>query len=641
MMRMAGRGEDGSAKAIKTDDNGRLINRNTERKLLKNEAVSITKEIPYVSNTITVEHHLSATVNYTFAQKPIHVKMYVVFYDSERPLERKLIFEGGSKTNNLTVNFSVLSKLFHIEIENMLAGTLYTYPHSFVTLHDNLIEGVNEKYPLFDVNTPFPTGESVNTSYFYTNGFLYARLNLTMGRADEKVRVSIVNREETAQRPEITIFEGEVGGSHLSIDFKLMANRFHIRVENLSTYSTQIYSESHLILHNTTPSSDLELLNQIKKTNVKLDELVQKEGNVSSVERVDTKAPTDFLTFKKSPIDTYVFTKGYDDLYYVIDNNGDVKVYDDLTTDSTPLETGINIWTDLEMPIVGEYNNCTQIFVMPQGVTYFTTYQSYSRIHFAPDIHTKPTEVYNHEGGWLRNFGVKGYYNGLDSFILAAQYGGGGGGTGENPNQIPVILSKDGGQTFEVISLSVGTPGERSHWHDVAFDIYSGWLITTQGDDTLNQKIEISKDLGKTWITISENQDQPTAIIPFPHQIQFGRDDKRVGIDYVDKPKNDTDPIMTPEEWVVLRDHIGWNHYARSPLINGNEVYMSFHLYDTDLVKAENPIIVATGDWGATWHGVYMGISNIGNFVCMDDQYVYAYTEDNRGLVYAKRLNWQ
>lgn len=645
---IGGKTKDNKAKGLLVDDDGRLINRNTENELLKNEPVSITRENMYTSNRLDAGRRLSATINLSFAQIPLHVKIYAVFYDNARPMERKLVFEGGSKTNNLKVDFSLLTRSFHVEIENMLAGTLYTYPHSYAIFHDNLVENVNDRYPLFEGGTNFPTGESVNTSNIHSNGYLYARLNLAMGRADEKVRVSIVNAEATSFRPPIVIFEGEVGGSHLSIDFKLMANRFRVKFDNLSIHTTQIYSESHIILHNTTPSEGLELLNQSKKTNekleqtnIKLDELVQKEVNGSSVESVKTKAPTDFLTFKESPIDTYVFTKGYDDLYYVIDNDWNVKVYEDLTTENEPLETGINLYEALEMPIKNQWNNLTYIFVLPQGVTYFSTYQSYSRIHFAPDIHTEPTEVYNHEGGWLRNFGVKSYYNGLDSFIVAAQYGGGGGGTEENPNQIPVILSKDGGQTFEVISRSVGTPGERSHWHDVAFDIYSGWIITTQGDDVHNQKIEISKDLGKTWITISENAHQPTAIIPFPHQIQFGRDEKRVGIDYVDKPRNDNDEIMFPQEWVVLRDHIGWNHYARAPLMNGNEVYMSFHLYDTEYATAEHPIIVATGDWGATWHGVYMGVSKVGNFVCMDEQYVYAYKENSGGLIYAKRLNWE
>ena len=379
----------------------------------------------------------------------------------------------------------------------------------------------------------------------------------------------------------------------------------------------------------TKPNVD-ELTNEIKKINDKLN-----GGN----DVANMKLPSGTLEFKFAPIgNVRLFTIGHDGRFYLTEG-GLFKVYDDITSENTePVETGIT-W-DVEA-----YGTPVDIVVADEGITVFsnTEDKTVANIYHMADIHSTPTLVYKSVTTgthyFTREFGIDSYFSGLHTIILAGVYGRGG-------DKKDLLLSKDGGLNFEVVKQTTGAGGDvNSHWHDVAIDPYHGFLWASEGDGSDNRGVHFSDDLGETWTTLTDEA-QPTCIIPFPHQVVFGRDSGKPGFSVFKKPvkAEDYDNISN-ESFKVLKEFLpskaGSSYYARAGFSKGSEAYVSFTLYP----EHEIALVAGTGDFGNSWHFVHMGNRSAGNdrrritlMVGMDDEYIYA--RSHTSVVYAKKIDW-
>lgn len=358
-------------------------------------------------------------------------------------------------------------------------------------------------------------------------------------------------------------------------------------------------------------------------------------GDINDVSLKNNKFPNEQLVFRESTLDIDVACIGYDDYFYVIDSGGQLKKYEDIKSDNESIESGFNLGTNYGTPI--------KLVVMPEGYTLFSNLGNKACIYHSSSIDTAPNLVFESVEGhtrWIDSFGIKSYYNGLESFIMAGVYGGG-------QHNRELLLSVDGGQSFDIIkrTKNVDQSGTKnSHWHDVAIDTYHGVLWAIEGDGPTNQDIFYSYDLGATWETVITGNHQPTSIIPFPDKVVFGRDNFDVGLDHVVMPRTISE-LDKGLEIKVLQEFKKWSAYkffAQSPVGQGHEMYLSYFLYEDSIV----PTVIGTGDFGNTWHILFMSVTNIGNFFASDSDYLYAYKhssnsgiEENK-VIYAKKPEW-
>ncbi|NMA68238.1 MAG: hypothetical protein GX958_02320 [Desulfitobacterium sp.] len=367
-------------------------------------------------------------------------------------------------------------------------------------------------------------------------------------------------------------------------------------------------------------------------------------GTIEKPEIIDvanhvTKKPSHLLLFKKAAIgNVLTICRGFDDFFYLVTLEGVFEKHREITKTKEPDEVGIT-WDE------ESYGRIVNIVVMPEGITVFANIEGNSkgRIYHMVDLNSQPELVYESKGKnpsfFVNEFGIKSYYNGLGSYILAGVYGRG-------PEARDLLLSKDGGKTFEVIKKTRNNlEVKNSHWHDVAFDIYHGFLWASEGDGTTNSGVHFSDDLGETWRTLT-NLSQPTAILPFPDRVVFGRDDGKAGLSYFEKPLLVEDyESIKDNSYNILREFMpsidGYSYYGRTPIVKGNEAYLTFTLYPEN----KTALIIATGDFGKSWHFVFMGHKSEGSdrkritmLVDIDDNYVYARSHST--VYFAEKPEW-
>lgn len=187
------------------------------------------------------------------------------------------------------------------------------------------------------------------------------------------------------------------------------------------------------------------------------------------------------------------------------------------------------------------------------------------------------------------------YSDGLNNYVLAGHYA-----TGVEPKNL--YLSKDGGNTFEIIKTTRGLGTTNSHWHTAEFDPYSGAIWASEGDGP-NSAVWVTYDLGETWQLVSE-EIQPTLIIPLPDRVLFGRDGgSSPGFNCWERKEQRFEhpaiyPIQTNMEFrtdLSPYDYVPTNEQV--VVVDRNIAYVGY--YNTD---GNINYIFATGDGGASWH---------------------------------------
>ena len=364
-----------------------------------------------------------------------------------------------------------------------------------------------------------------------------------------------------------------------------------------------------------------------------------------------TKLPTSTLVFKRAEIGhIQCFTKGLDGFFYVIARDGTLKKYGDITSETVePLETGM-VWDRVT------YGRPIQINQVKDGFVVFANFevdQPYqANIYKLASLSSEPVLKYSSTAGehsvfGIRNtFGIKTYWNGFSTFILAGVYGRG-------QVNLDLLLSTDDGESFKVIKKTKNADGSgnfNSHWHDVAIDPYHGLLWASEGDSDINNDVWFSENLGETWTKLPEFEsgtNQPTALMVFPDKIVMGRDGAKPGFDTFHKPNTvkEFSNLETPKVLKELKtDTQSIWYYGQSPIVDGSEGYFYFNITEN-----EPRMIVATGDFGESLHSVFMGfggendLGSISSLAEIDSDYVYAFGPTSAGnifIYYAERVVW-
>lgn len=477
-----------------------------------------------------------------------------------------------------------------------------------------------------------PNGEYVTRrlpAYKYTKGTLNLRMSNT--RAIE-VYVQYSGTSGVPTGPKSLVYRSDGTQNIHHITFPLLETLYELTIKNIATDGnvgtgpTSILTLSHDddVLGGIRNLKD-ETLENLKLFKQDVMENLADDITENLADDINKKKPLNTISWQKTPVNWRDFTVGYDNRHYLITVDYTVKVYDNIIG-GEEVDSGVTL--------TGELQGVRQFYVMPEGLTYFvSTDDNEVAIYHAKDIHTQPTVVYRSttqtNSVFSRNFGIDGFTDGINSILFAGAYG-----TGQDNK--PLVLSTDGGKTFELVkeTQNIDTSGSfNSHWHDVAIDPYHGYLWASEGDGSINQAIWYSDNLGKTWNKI-ESDAQPTTLDVFPDRVNLGRDSHLVGTDVIKKHNLVTEKMFV-ESVREFKNQTAFNYYANKAVVKENEGYMNFSLYD----GSDRPMIVGTGDGGISWHGLGFGVNDVDHFFDIDDTYVYARGKDGR-IYYFERIKW-
>ena len=326
-------------------------------------------------------------------------------------------------------------------------------------------------------------------------------------------------------------------------------------------------------------------------TNAKLEELkVKIESLRSELTRHNNgsrnvKKPTTQLYVEQLLTDyapSYGVKSYHQGNHYVISHGFLERTEDNWATKSR----GINV-------VNTEAGNITKAVVWADGtVCGLTTTGNVVRMD---DFNSEPQITLETETSFTSPYGSSFYSDGLNNYVLAGQYT-----EGVAPKHL--YLSKDGGDTFEIIKTTQGLGTTNSHWHAAEFDPYSGAIWASEGDGP-NSSVWVTYDLGETWELVSE-EIQPTLIIPLPDRVLFGRDGgSSPGFDCWERKEQRFEhpaiyPIQTNMEFrtdLSPYDYVPTNEQV--VVVDRNIAYVGYHKTDGNI-----NYIFATGDGGASWH---------------------------------------
>lgn len=134
------------------------------------------------------------------------------------------------------------------------------------------------------------------------------------------------------------------------------------------------------------------------------------------------------------------------------------------------------------------------------------------------------------EGQFSHKYG----YHVYNDIVLIGSYGGNS-NTDVQPNE--VWLSKDGGDSFELVLEATEYVQDKDlHIHDVQYDPFRERIWVAAGDSG-NTQIYFSDDYGRSWETLNKeppkaNYLRVTAIVAFEHGVVFGSDTLPTGLYY-------------------------------------------------------------------------------------------------------------
>src|SRR5690625_689099 len=500
---------------------------------------------------------------------------------------------------------------------------------------------MSENRSLFDFSRTVDKGETLNSPILNSEGNLYGILNLRF-TASRRVKIDIVYLDDAPLsdlKYTENLYDG-TGTHSISVEYEMKSEEYYFVISTESDSGLFIHETSFITMFKSPPLTESfiskTITDPLKSAIENSETTVNNNNNTRPI-----KYPDDSLVFRESPIEINTLTRGTDGYFYVIDLSGVVKKYESIIDDSEPLETGIT-WDK------SAHGNVIYLFVADDGVVYFTNVgsgdNSVARIYRADTINDAPQLVHESDNSvsqrWTRRFGVDRYFNGT-SYFLAGTYYIAGGEQRRKPREL--VLSVDGGRTFKVVKHTSNLDESNtlnSHWHDVEIDYHHGLLWACEGDGRINHHVYYSEDMGETWNVVADDM-QPTSITSFPDKVIFGRDYGPVGIDGLNYPKDISNlkkGIIRPVKEIKTQKSVFY--FAMKAVRRKNESYMGFFLHES----AEAPMIMASGDFGESWHGVWIGANQdeMYRIIEIDDKYIYAYKKrySNDRILYAEKPNW-
>ena len=651
MMRMASRGNDGLAKPVKSDYSGSIITRDTVTIPLNGKTyIKAGETIDFGAYGINHEGYNFALLEFSAKYE---AKVYISYWTIDATTGswkqgdwEQIYITSSVRPEHNKIEIALKKSTFSIRFENY--GSLngqwtnqnrITLSHREMLVSDKISKidekSNNLKRQLFESSTlsagsfkdgvvpRFNDGLSVREADGYPYAKIYIPERFPM---DIYYRGYVTESNGVLTLQENTLIYSSKTSSNKIVELvvPMKYQTYQYRIHNRGTTSGFIPTQNYEVLYEYDP----ELPDKLENMN----------ENLKGISR-PTKMPSKLLEFKRLPISMVIATKGTDGNFYVVDGTGNVKKYTKVAENNEPSQTGINFYEATGL-VKSSNTSLTTIVYIPNSITYFAMVDGKATIYNAPDINTTPTVVYqstNTETYFNNNFGIDYYANGTSftgrlKLIVAAEYG-----MGQTKRNL--LVSKDGGVTFEVKKQTKNedtSSNYNSHWHDVAIDVYHGKIWASEGDGVINADIHYSEDFGDTWTTLHSTE-QPTAIIPFPDKVVFGRDSHLVGLDYCDNPKLISDGFKEPKPLQEFINAQASSYYANSPVVLGNEAYMTFTLYSS---VESNAIIVGTGDFGKSWTGLAIADPNISNFWAIDENYVYAFDKYYGYGIYAEKPKW-
>lgn len=631
MMRIAGRGDDGLAKAISTDKSGRLdVRGNKKIQLTAPRAINAGAELifgPYNTD----EKYSYATFNF---DTRFEMKVYIAYHHWNPPTNTYVIGDYEEVLSNTSVGdryskaeVQLKTSRFSVKVHNYGASGGFLGENNFIILSDfetSLGDTFRDIYSnSTNLQRQIVEGGTVAVGGFkrslMKNNKGYNHITLKIPK-DFPMKVSIryfykrSNGVNAATSYREIAETTQMKGEFLSLEVPLETDQYQILIDNIGITAAHLSDDNFEIL-----------------------------SNVDELERTQTQAlihgplsrPKSRLYFKQTAPSIAIMTRAEDGLFYVADQEGALKTYTDIAKSIAPSETGLNFYTAIGK--TKETAGLVAISVIGNDINYFANVDNKATIYHTKSISTAPTMVYQStDVGALfsGSFGIDAYISGImtsrSGVVVASTYG-----TGQVARDL--VVSTDRGVTFEVVkkTQNLTSVNGNSHWHDVAYDAYRGWIWASEGDGA-NSAVWYSEDLGSSWKKLPDKE-QPTAIVPFSDRIVFGRDGWHAGVDVLEIPDSQSYAFGSIKPLKDANRAMGANYFARKPVTYSDESYMSFEVYES---ATQPSVVIATGDGGRSWHGVWSGITNIGNFIAMDDEYVYAYDKWGASVVYSKRVLW-
>lgn len=533
MMRMAGRGEDGTAKAIRTDNNGN-VNTLIDSKTILNQVVSTHGPLvpangtwdsavasSLVFKTLNFTHlHLRASIGTNFKYSVEIIEILRGSNGTAHEGRKMLVLNNSEKTDNTVVKIDYAE--FKIKLYNNSSESkniaIYAYLKNFSEpdLTGKTIYEATNKNEVLLTETLSSHGRSVPANGIWDSAVhsgmtfnvrTYTHLHLrTFLSVNFRYSVEIVEIIRNAAG-------SSAEGRKLLIMDTVLSNKETLAKVDYAEFKIKVYNHSdtarnvgiYAYLKNV-PESD------------KLVETSTKSPNINNLEVIENNLiPQDFhkglfYASKYNSNEIYTSSDGREwTLKGTIPNN-------DAVAKIVISDTGRLVVATTE----------GNVFVSDESQQFQGT---------SPVISS---------GKFDNRFGSSKYLN----IILISTY------ETHGPDYMhEAFLSTDNGETFTKIFdnntlTSFNVKDDRYHIHSVEYDPYNG-NIYVWGGDFDNRAIFLSKDFGKTWslpITRSLMRNT-TQLISTEKGLALGADSERGGVSFIEIDRTVLDQTLEPSKY--------------------------------------------------------------------------------------------